>query len=97
MYDPKVGARLRDLVEPLTPRVYRPIEGMTIGKDNTTWLVMRPSGATKDLIALNAKGDPIMSVRVPATADLWEASLSRLWLVEKDADDLPSVVRYRIK
>jgi hypothetical protein len=96
-YEPKVGAQLRDLIKPLTPRVYRPVERMIIGRDNTTWLTMRAQGGTKELVALNAKGDPVMSVRIPATAEVSEASLTTIWLVEKDADDLPSVVRYRIK
>jgi hypothetical protein len=97
VYEPKIGARLREAAAPLTPRVYRPVENMILGQDNTTWLQMRPVGDSKELIALNAKGDPILSVRIPLNADVWEASPTKLWVVEKDADDLPSVVRYRIR
>jgi hypothetical protein len=96
-YEPKIQAALSDLVKPLTPRVYRAVEGLVIGRDNTTWLSMRPEGTTKEVVALNDKGDPILSVRIPANAELKEASLTTLWVVEKDADDLPSIVRYRIK
>jgi hypothetical protein len=97
VYEPKIGAELRDRIKPLTPRVYRRVQNMVIGRDNTTWLQMRAEGNTKELVALNAKGDAIMSVVIPASSDLYDASLTALWVVDKDADDLPSVVRYRIK
>ena len=96
-YEPKIQAALSDLARPLTPRVYRAVEGLVIGRDNTTWLTMRADGATREVVALNDKGDSILAVRIPANAELKEASLTTLWVVEKDADDLPSVVRYRIK
>jgi hypothetical protein len=96
-YEPRIQAALSDLVKPLTPRVYRAVEGLVIGRDNTTWLSMRADGSTKEVVALNDKGDPILSVRIPSNAELKEASLTMLWVVEKDADDLPSVVRYRIR
>jgi hypothetical protein len=78
------------------PTVYPPVNRVIIGQDGTVWLELRTTNGRKPYIVLDAKGNPRGAVSMPISASILVASLKTIWTVEKDADDLDSVVRYQV-
>jgi hypothetical protein len=96
-YSPAARSRLRDMAQPLTPLIYSAVSSVLHGKDNITWLEMRPTPAGHEAIALDAKGTPMLSVLLPAGVRITDGSGTRLWGIHTDDDGLQHVVRYRIR
>ena len=58
----------------------------------------RPSPkAGRPVMALDATGNPLFTILLPPRARLAAASLSTLWLLVSDEDDVTSLVRYTVK
>ena len=94
---PQVVAALR-AAGPVPP-VYPPLLSITVGRDGSAWIRMRQPGLSTQerfWLVLDAKGEPYASLVVPATLSVVTTDLSNIWGFERDADDVQSIVRYRI-
>lgn len=78
------------------PATYPPVSRTVVGRDGTIWLQVHAAGAGHTWRVLSTKGDVVGQLTLPANVELKAASRSAIWAVEKDADDLPSVVRYKV-
>ncbi len=84
---------IRDAVP--IPLSTNPVTGLLVDRDGTVWLRGRegPSGASWTVI--DPRGNPAATVRQPANAR-FIALDGGLWSVERNADSVESLVRYRI-
>ncbi len=84
------------------PAYYPPVAEVRLGRDSTLWLRLaaeppRPLAAARVLwLVLDWTGAPLRTVEAPAGLRIYDASGDLLWGVERDADEVPSVVRYRV-
>ena len=69
---------------------------MVIGRDQTIWLETWTPAPERSWTVLDARGNPIASVRLPANVMVLAADLTTVWGIETDADDLNSIVRYKL-
>ena len=88
--------RFQDEARSRLPAFYSPVDGMVLGLDGTVWVMTRPTGTTRGVVALDQKGNVLGTVLLPRSARLQQASLSFLWATDVDADGLASAVRYRL-
>ena len=79
------------------PRVYAPLERLIIGRDGSVWIELRATTAGKPFRVLDANGKLIGTCVVPANVTIEATDREHVWGTEKDADDLESVVRYRVR
>ena len=78
------------------PASYPPVKRLLIGIDGTIWLEMETAALGHRWHVLNAKGDVVGQVNLAQNVELKAASRGAVWGVEKDQDDLESVVRYKV-
>lgn len=78
------------------PPVHAPVASLIVGIDATVWIALRPTTSGQVALVFDGRGEPFMSVLVPLRSRIVQASADRVWMVETDADDLPSIVRYRV-
>jgi len=74
----------------------RYIHRVLLGHDNTVWLQLHPDKNGTHWLILSGSGEPIGRTTFPSNFFLWAANRTTVWGTETDADDLESVVRYRI-
>ncbi len=79
-----------------TPSTYPPVKRLVIGTDGTIWLEMETAALGHRWQLLSAKGDVVGQVSLPQNVELKAVSRSEVWGIEKDQDDLESVVRYKV-
>jgi hypothetical protein len=79
------------------PAVYAPVTGFRLGLDDTFWLDLRETGEGRVTLILDARGEPIGAVLLPAHVVIRQASRTHLWVTERDEFGLNSVVRYRYR
>jgi hypothetical protein len=79
-----------------SPRVKQPVTELRLGRDTTLWIALRASGERRPWMILDGRGDPIATITLPVGARFGAASRGTLWLIEEDANDVPSLVRYRL-
>jgi hypothetical protein len=98
---PEVMEKMRAMARERLPKYYPPVSvgGLDLGEDGTVWVTMRrPSPkAGRPVMALDATGNPLFTILLPPRARLAAASLSTLWLLVSDEDDVTSLVRYTVK
>lgn len=82
--------------EARVPPFYPPVEGIISGRDGSIWVRMRRSAEGRPYLVLDAQGEPLGSVTLPATSDISVADLTSLWVLESDENDVESIVRYRV-
>lgn len=87
-----VRARLE--VAPI-PDYYPPVQAAIVGSDDSIWLHMQgtPQG---EWLVLDSAGNTRARVTGPLGLQILAADADRVWGVELDAYDVPSIVRYRI-
>lgn len=78
------------------PTMLPPIRRLVIGRDDTVWLESWLLGPGAQWQILDSRGALVGSVKLPNGVKLLAADRNRIWASEKDEDDVPSVVRYRI-
>jgi hypothetical protein len=83
----------RELIPPSAPQVIR----VELGLDDTIWLQLRSEANGQRWLILDGVGDPIGMLGLPIGSQVHQAARDAVWAVEKDADDVESVVRYRIR
>ena len=91
---PAFGDAVRDFYEGI--RYFPPVTSAVLGSDGTTWLAGARRDGVRDWIVLDESGSLIGRFRLPATSWLAYANRTECWVVEKDALDIPYVVRYDI-
>lgn len=81
----------------IVPPVYPPITSVVVGGDGSIWVEMRagPDGRPYQVIA--PEGRPMGMVLVPARGRIAAATLDRIHVLEPDALDVQSVVRYAVR
>ena len=90
---PHVVAALRDV---RLPSVYPPIESVVLGRDGTTWVELRETAAGRPWLILDGRGEPIATTVAPPRVTIRAADSTHVWALERDDDDVESVIRYRI-
>ena len=89
--------QMRGMVsERSSPKIYPPLVHLVIGRDGTTWVEMRENAAGRPYLVLDPKGSAIGMVTLPANATIKAASRTTIWAAQRDADDVESVVRFRV-
>ena len=78
------------------PPAYTPFGNVVMGRDGSTWIPERPTPPTRPWLVLDPRGNVFGRVLLGERVTVHEADLNNIWTVELDADDLPSVVRFRI-
>ncbi|HYV98936.1 MAG TPA: 6-bladed beta-propeller [Gemmatimonadaceae bacterium] len=91
-----VGPQMRDKARAVAPEYYAPVSALTFGDDDTIWLTVYESGPGVRARALDAKGNTIGEVLLPPRTIIARATRSKIWAIESDADDVQSVVVYRV-
>ena len=74
-----------------------PVKTVLLGADGTIWLEVEELDPRHRWQVLNQSGETVGFVDLPANYTLRVASREMLWGIETDADDLQSVVAYRVQ
>lgn len=90
-----LARRFRARARELAPVVYPPAD-VTLGLDGTIWVELRRTEGGTPVHVLSESGDPIGSLLLPARSRIQQASMTHLWVTERDPLNLASVVRYRV-
>ena len=90
-----LARRFRARARELAPAVYPPSD-VTLGLDGTIWVELRRTDSGTPVHVLSETGDPIGSLLLPARSRIHQASMTHVWVTERDQVDLASVVRYRV-
>ncbi len=77
-------------------RYFPPVTTVRAGSDGTTWLAGPDDGHERVWLVLDGAGSSIGRFRLPTTSQVSYANRAEVWVVEKDALDIPYVVRYDI-
>jgi len=89
-------AKVREAIV-VPPRAV-PVLAAMVAHDGRVWLQRPvPAGRPARYTVLSATGAPEFEVTLPPRSRYASATANTLWVVTKDEDDLPSVVRYRIQ
>jgi hypothetical protein len=79
-----------------SPKIYPPLTHLVIGRDGTTWVEMRETAAGRPYLVLDPKGNAIGMATLPANATIQAANRTTIWAVQRDKDDVESVVRFKV-
>jgi hypothetical protein len=75
-----------------------PVLTAGLGRDGSIWLRRPvPVGRPARYTVLSATGVPSFEVTLPPRSRLMTGTMTALWVVSLDEDDLPTAVRYRIQ
>ena len=77
------------------PASYPPVTQALVANDGSVWLRGRDDRAGTMWTILDPAGNPVARVREPARTRFLDLD-GGLWAVERDADDVESIVRYRL-
>ncbi|HEY4320599.1 MAG TPA: hypothetical protein VGM77_05405 [Gemmatimonadales bacterium] len=78
------------------PTIYPGLETVLVGTDGSAWAQLRPTDAGIPWVMLSPRGDVTGTLTVPANVKLMVVGRGVVWGTEKDADDVESVVRFRV-
>lgn len=78
------------------PSFYSEAETFVVGLDNTLWIGGRRTATGQPFQVLDNAGNILATVPIPPNSRLRQASRANIWVTEKDAYDLTSVVRYKV-
>lgn len=84
--------RLRERI----PRFMAPVELVHVASDHSVWLQGPPAVGRIPYTILNERGEIQGTLALPLRSRFGAADRTTVWIIETDADDVPSVVRYRI-
>ena len=93
---PDLTSQFQSLARRRMPKVFPPVQRLTAGLDQTAWITMRDAAQGRAVLGLNARGEPVGNLLLPANTRLEQATNSRIWVTETDSDGLTSIVRYRL-
>lgn len=78
------------------PPVYPPIDGLIIGRDGTVWIEQIEHDEGRLYVVLEPDGDLLGTAVIPPNSRVAAAERDRIWVLERDAYDVESVVRYAV-
>ena len=93
---PENVRQLESLMRARLPDVYAPVERVRVGRDGAVWVELRDTNEGTPLLGLDATGNPFAMIVLPAGARVAAVSRTHVWMIERDADDIQSLVRYRV-
>jgi hypothetical protein len=81
------------------PKWAAPVHAVLVGDDGTIWLGIQEQFGlpTHRYNVFDATGKIVATVVLPSSVRPWVVSKDRMWGVDRDADGLESVVRYRVE
>ena len=91
----ELARRFRATARQRAPAVYGP-KDVTLGLDGTVWVELRSTERGTPVVVISEAGDPIGSLLLPPRSKIRQASMTHVWVTERDPLDLASVVRYRV-
>jgi hypothetical protein len=89
---------LESAVREAMPKFASPYRGIMLGADHSIWLILARDGPLRKYLLLDQQGNTRGQVTTPSekTSIGWYSTLDMVWTVESAADDIPSLVRYKI-
>lgn len=93
---PDLPERVRAEARERTPSWRVTVETILLGLDRTVWIGFRSTSEGRRYLILSSDGDPVGELLVPGSTRVQQASATRIWVTETDADGLSDVVRYRV-
>jgi hypothetical protein len=80
-----------------SPEVYPPLENLVVGMDGSIWVGIRqPDPDDRRYLVFASDGALQGWVGLPQRSRVMEATMDRVWAVELDEVDVPSVVTYSV-
>ena len=79
------------------PEFYPAIANLLVGRDGSVWIEEPTADENRLYLALSPTGEPLGRLRLPGHSRIAVAEQSRIWVLERDHDDVQSVVRYRVR
>lgn len=76
--------------------VYPPLEYMQMSREGALLLAFYTDGPDRDFLLLNTIGEIEASLTLPANVAIRSFDRDHLWGITRDADDLESIVRFRV-
>lgn len=81
----------------IVPDLMPPLARVYVSSSGSVVLQLQPGGPTIRYVALNARGDSVGTFTLPRSFEARLAVEGALWGVERDQDDVPTIVRYRYR
>ncbi len=81
----------------IVPEIMPPLARVYVSSSGSVVLQLQPGGPTIRYVALNARGDSVGTFTLPRSFEARLAVEGALWGVERDEDDVPTIVRYRYR
>lgn len=79
------------------PEYYPPIERVVVGLDGTVWVELRVEDGVREYVVFEPDGAVLGSVLMSELEHIDQARRDEVWVLEKDAFDTESVVRYGVE
>lgn len=93
---PDVADEIESKLRAGIPPAASPYRSLLLGIDYSLWLSGPSAPTGRQYFILDEHGTPLGTVTLPKNSYIAAASRTTVWTVEDDANDLPSLVRYRI-
>jgi hypothetical protein len=78
--------------------VYPPVETAFMGEDHSIWVQFAATPTVpRHWVTFDSRGNPVGHLVLPPRALMGVASMEKVWLFERDANDVWSVVRYGVR
>ncbi|WP_420447452.1 hypothetical protein [Candidatus Palauibacter sp.] len=77
-------------------RYFPPVTNVVVGSDGTAWIAGLDEDGEREWLVLDASGASIGRFRLPTGWHVGYGNRNEAWVVERDALDIPYVVRYEI-
>lgn len=93
---PDARGAARRVMKDSIPPIFPPVRGVLIGHDESVWITIRESADIYSVFVV----DDISATKplaIPARSRVVAATATHLWMLERDVDDVESVVRYRVQ
>jgi hypothetical protein len=91
---PALAAAFRDGAR--LPPIYPPIAGLIAGRDGTVWIEQPGTQDRRTYFVVDAAGEPLGGIDLPRNSMVAAADREHIWVLERDENDVQSVVRYRV-
>ncbi len=79
------------------PAHYPPVRGIRLGHDGTVWIATADGLDEGPWLVLDARGEALFRVDVPEGVTVRAVSGATIWATERDALDVPYLVRYDVR
>ncbi|MEP6591019.1 MAG: hypothetical protein ABJC19_07535 [Gemmatimonadota bacterium] len=79
------------------PAEFAPVRRVILGSDGSTWLERRLSVRSREWLVLNEKGNTVGTLTLDPDVTLRVVTRTMVWATVADADDVPSVIRMKVR